>query len=159
MTQIIIFLSKQTGQEWGVSECWNQSFWILYLVTGITKLCSWLRTHQGLRQSQIPVAESCSGRLFVVSVIQALWPEWEASMQPPHHCAPQLPRVLLHQGSPQPALLQVRPFTVIIHAKRLEFLKESATILRLDDIRSLCLCWRKVFLPLLLSWQCEARAR
>lgn len=92
MTQIIIFLSKQTGEEWGVSKCWNQSFWILYLVTGITKLCSWLRTHQGLRQSQIPVAESCSGRLFVVSVIQALWPEWEAPMQPPHHCAPQLPR-------------------------------------------------------------------
>lgn len=94
MTQIIIFSPKQTGEEWGVSEHWNQTFWMLYLVTGIPKLCSWLQTHHGLQQSQIPAAESCSGRLFLMSVIQALWPIWEAPVQPPHVCISELPRAL-----------------------------------------------------------------
>lgn len=74
-----------------MSECRTQSFWTLYLVTGVPKLYSWLRTHRGLRQSRIPVAESCPGRLFLVSVIGALWPEREAPVQPRRCCASELP--------------------------------------------------------------------
>lgn len=129
MTQIITFSPKQTGEEWGVSERWNRSLWRLYLVTGVPKLCSWLWTHQGLQQSWIPVAESCSGRSFLVSVIQALWPNWEAPAQPPHRCVTELPRArLLQQGSAQPPLLHFRSIAVITPAERLEFSRDCNNI-------------------------------
>lgn len=87
-------------KEWVVSEHWNQSFWTLYLVTGILKLCICLQTHQRLWHSLIPVAEPCSGRLFLVSITQALCPQRQALMQPPHWRYPSFPaHHILQQGS------------------------------------------------------------